>query len=262
MTLQIIQIPILQDNYVYVLHEATRGEGGRRQAVVIDPGEGAPVLDVLAQHDLELTWILNTHHHGDHTGGNLMLQQNTSCRIAGPAREAGRIPGITHLLAEDDDFNILSRKISVLDVSGHTAGHIAYVFMQDMRVFCGDALFAMGCGRLFEGTPEQAWCSLQKLRALPEDTQVYCTHEYSAVNSRFALTIMPDNKSLQERAKQVVLCRAAGLPTVPFRLEDDRATNPFLRADDPAVAQAMSLSGATPAQVFAALRLRRDAFQG
>jgi hydroxyacylglutathione hydrolase len=255
MSLQVIQIPVRKDNYVYVLHES-----GNRAAAVVDPGVADPVLQVLAEHELDLGWILNTHHHDDHTGGNLMLQQKTNCRIAGPAREASRIPGITHPLDEDDIFDLFSRKATILDVGGHTLGHIAYVFMQDMRLFCGDALFAMGCGRLFEGDAKQAWTSLQKLRALPDAMQVYCAHEYTEANSRFALTITPDNKALQERAKQVAAQRKQGLPTVPFRLADDKATNPFLRADDPVVAQAVGREGAPGDVVFGALRQMKDVF--
>ena len=254
--LQVIQIPVLNDNYIYVLSVP-----GNRAAAVVDPGVAEPVLQALAEHELELRWILNTHHHNDHTGGNLKLQHKTNCNIAGPAREAHRIPGITHPLHEDDAFDLLSRKIDILDVGGHTLGHIAYVFMQDAMIFCGDSLFAMGCGRLFEGSAKQAWASLQRLRALPDTMQVYCAHEYTEANARFALTITPHNNILQERAKQVAAQRAQGMPTVPFRLGDDKATNPFLRADDPEVANALGMDASTPGDVvFAALRALKDRF--
>jgi hydroxyacylglutathione hydrolase len=255
MPLHVIQIPVLRDNYVYVLHES-----GSRAAAVVDPGVAEPVLDVLAEHELNLMWILNTHHHGDHTGGNLMLQQNTNCRIAGPAREANRIPGLTHPLAEDGIFALFCEKVEILDVSGHTRGHIAFNFRQNLKLFCGDALFAMGCGRLFEGDAKQAWQSLQRLRALPDATQVYCAHEYTAANARFALTVMPNNKALEQRAERVNAQRERGQPTVPFLLGDDKLTNPFLRADDPAVAEAVGMVGAPSDEVFAELRRRKDVF--
>lgn len=255
MPLQVIQIPVLRDNYIYMLHEP-----GQRAAAVVDPAAAEPVLQVLAERDLELKWVLNTHHHHDHTGGNLMLRQKTNCCIAGPAREADRIPALTHPLREHDVFEIFSDKTTVLDVSGHTAGHIACFFTQAMILFCGDALFSMGCGRLFEGTAQQAWESLQKIRALPDPTQVYCAHEYTEANARFALTVTPGNIALQKRANQVAQQRAQGQPTVPFRLGDDKLTNPFLRADDPEVARALGLEGAPGDVVFAELRRRKDAW--
>lgn len=253
--LEIHQIPVLSDNYVYLAHSAATGE-----TAVIDPAVAEPVLDALKAKGWTLTHILNTHHHGDHTGGNLQLKQATGCIIVGPRADAARIPGIDVQVGDGDRYGFGGEQAAVFDVPGHTRGHIAYHFADSQALFCGDTLFALGCGRLFEGTPQQMWASLGKLRALPADTRVYCAHEYTQSNARFALTVDPANDRLKARAAEIDRLRAAGTPTVPSLLGVEKETNPFLRADDGGVAAAVGLSGADPVTVFAEVRRRKDHF--
>jgi len=226
----IIPIPAFADNYIWLLHEHGR-------ATVVDPGDAGPVLERLDREHLELTSILTTHHHGDHVGGVLALLERAPVPVFGPARE--RIPARTHALAQDDVVEVpgLPLRFTVLDVPGHTAGHIAY--FGDVNgvpsLFCGDTLFAGGCGRLFEGTPAQMWASLSACASLPAATQVYCAHEYTLANLRFAAAVEPANAAVAARQLREADKRALGLPTVPSTLVEERATNPFLRAGVPAV---------------------------
>jgi hydroxyacylglutathione hydrolase len=253
--LEIEQIPVLQDNYVYLAREPESG-----MLAVVDPAVSEPVLARLKAKGWTLTHILNTHHHGDHVGGNLELKAATGCTIVGYAKDAARIPGIDVKVDDGDIYMFGKAPARVIAVPGHTSGHIAYWFEDSRALFCGDTIFALGCGRLFEGTPQQMWHSLGKLRALPDDTRIYCAHEYTQSNARFALTIETGNRALQARAAEVDAMRAAKKPTVPSTMGVERATNPFLRADDPAVARAVGLAGADPAGVFAEVRRRKDVF--
>ncbi len=221
--LEVIRIPVLDDNYIWL---AKAGN----DVAVIDPAEAAPVLDVAAQRGWSITHILNTHWHPDHVGGNLEIQAATGCFIIGPQGEQEAIPGINRAVNGGDTVSFGGMVADVIDVPGHTRGHIAYHFAAAAALFCGDTLFAMGCGRLFEGTPDQMWQSLSKLMALPPATTCYCAHEYTQSNGRFALHVEPDNQALVARMARVDAMRLAGEATVPFTLADELATNPFLRA--------------------------------
>ncbi|MBL8834356.1 MAG: hydroxyacylglutathione hydrolase [Rhodospirillales bacterium] len=253
--LEIERIPCRTDNYVWLVREPQSGAVG-----VVDPADAEPVEARLAARGLVLTHILNTHHHGDHVGGNLALKGKWRCTIVGPRADAARIPGIDVEVGDGDAYRLGAAEARVFDVPGHTRGHIAFWFPGARALFCGDTLFALGCGRLFEGTPAQMWNSLGKLRALPDDTQVYCAHEYTQGNARFALSVDGANADLVARAKAVDAARARGEATVPSALGLEKRTNPFLRADDPGLARAMGLAGAAPEQVFAAVRGAKDRF--
>jgi hydroxyacylglutathione hydrolase len=250
------QIPVLADNYVYLAHEPLGGA-----TAAIDPAVPEPVLERLAARGWRLTHILNTHHHGDHTGANLELARRTGCAILGASKDSGRIPGITQEVCQGETFMLGHAAVTVLELPGHTSGHIAFWFADSHVLFCGDTLFSLGCGRLFEGTPEEMWTSLKKLRDLPPDTMAYPAHEYTASNGRFARLVERDNEALKARLDEVERLRANGRPTVPVLLADERAANPFLRADTATVAKAVGmLPGADPVEVFAELRRRKDVF--
>jgi hydroxyacylglutathione hydrolase len=253
--LDVRQIPVLRDNYVYLVRDEETGA-----CAAVDPAVAAPVLDALDRLGWRLTHILNTHHHHDHVGGNLELKRATGCVIVGNGADAARIPGIDVRIGDGEIFALGTCAAEVIGVSGHTIGHIAYWFADDDALFCGDTLFALGCGRLFEGTPDQMWRSLSRLRALPAATRVYCAHEYTEANAAFALSIEPANSALAERAEAVRARRRAGKPTVPSTIGEERRTNPFLRADDPDFARAAGLSGRDPIHVFAEIRKRKDQF--
>jgi hydroxyacylglutathione hydrolase len=254
-SLQIELIPALRDNYVYLVRDAGSGA-----CAAVDPSVAEPVLARLERLGWRLTHILNTHHHHDHVGGNLELKRATGCTIVGNRNDAHRIPGIDIAFGDGEEVALGEQKALVLEISGHTIGHIAYWFRDARAVFCGDTLFSLGCGRLFEGTPGQMWSSLAKLRALPGDTRVYCGHEYTESNARFALALDPENPALRRRADKVRMLRAEGRPTVPSTVAVERATNPFLRADDPALQEAAGLFGRDPIAVFAEIRRRKDVF--
>jgi hydroxyacylglutathione hydrolase len=253
--LEIEQIPVLSDNYVYLVHEPEAGVTG-----VVDPAVAEPVLAKLEEKGWKLGWILSTHHHADHTGGNLELKRATGCRIAGAKADAARIPGIDVGLAEGDRFELGRMKAEVFETPGHTSGHISYWLPEAKALFCADTLFSLGCGRLFEGTPAQMWNSLSKLAKLPDDARVYCGHEYTQSNARFALSVDPDNPALRKRAEEVERQRAAGKPTVPTTLGEERAANPFLRPDDSAIRKRLGLERASDVEVFAEIRRRKDSF--
>lgn len=253
--LRIEQIPVLRDNYVYLLRDEVEGA-----CAAVDPSLAAPVLAALDRLGWTLTHIFNTHHHHDHTGGNIELKRATGCTIVGNGRDAARIPGIDVALEDGGEAALGALRAQVMDISGHTIGHIALWFEGEQALFCGDTLFSLGCGRLFEGTPAQMWASLKKLRGLPGATRVYCGHEYTENNARFALAVDPDNAVLGRRAAEVRALRAQGRPTVPSLLADERAANPFLRADDPAFLAAAGLDGLDPIAAFAEIRRRKNAF--
>lgn len=253
--LEVVQIPVLRDNYVYLAHDRATGA-----TAAVDPAAAGPVLAALDERGWRLSHILNTHHHHDHVGGNLELKRATGCVIVGNGKDAARIPGIDVRVEDGGSFALGASTAQVIAVSGHTIGHIAYWFSEADVLFCGDTLFALGCGRLFEGTPEQMWRSLARLRALPGRTRVFCAHEYTETNAAFALSVDPMNPALVDRADAVRAARRAGRPTVPSTMDEERRTNPFLRADDPAMANAAGLSGAGPEEVFAEIRRRKDQF--
>ena len=253
--LEIEQIPVLNDNYVYVLHEPSAKVTG-----VVDPAVAQPVLDLLAAKGRSLDWVLSTHHHADHTGGNLELKQATGCQVAGPKADAARIPGIDRQLVEGDRFELGAAEALIFETPGHTSGHISYWFTAAKALFCADTLFSLGCGRLFEGTPAQMWQSLSKFAPLPDDALVYCAHEYTQANARFALSVDPDNDALKARAAEIDQQRAAGAPTIPTTLGQERATNPFLRPSDPAIRQKLGLEQADDVTVFAEIRRLKDSF--
>ena len=255
--LDILQIPVLHDNYIYLVHEPNGWA-----TAVIDPAVAEPVLQVLDEKGWKLTHILNTHHHGDHVGGNLELKRKTGCAIVAVARDKERIPGIDVEVHEGDIIGLGHAEAKVLDVPGHTSGHIAFWFAEEQALFCGDTLFGLGCGRLFEGHAEEMWASLEKIRALPPTTRVYCAHEYTEANGRFALGIEPENEALQQRIKQIAERRGQGLPTIPALLADELATNPFLRPHSQAIRHRLGLNHAADWQVFAEIRHRKDSFAG
>ncbi|MDR3440743.1 hydroxyacylglutathione hydrolase [Telmatospirillum sp.] len=253
--LQIEQIPVLTDNYVYLLHDPES-----QATAVVDPAVAEPVQERLAKNGWRLTHILNTHHHNDHTGGNLALKQASGAKVIGARQDAQRIPGIDTEVTDGDSFLMGTAAAMVMSVPGHTLGHIAYWFPESQALFCGDTLFAMGCGRLFEGSAEQMWASLMKIRGLPDDTLVYCAHEYTQTNARFARMVERDNAELLARMADIDAKRSHGLPTVPSLLALERRTNPFLRADVESVKKGVGLPGADPVQVFGEIRRRKDAF--
>lgn len=253
--LEILQIPVLNDNYVYLAHDAET-----KATAVVDPAVGGPVVDALAEKGWRLTHILNTHHHADHTGANLELKQQTGCTIVGPKADRDRIPGIDIEVSDGETYMLGNAEAQVFDVPGHTRGHIAFWFADSDALFCGDTLFSMGCGRLFEGTPSQMWNSLSKLMALPDSTRVFCAHEYTQANGRFALSVEPDNKALLKRMAEVDQLRQKGIPTVPSTLGVEKATNPFLRPNSADLQQMVGLSGADIIEVFAETRRLKDHF--
>jgi hydroxyacylglutathione hydrolase len=253
--LKIYRIPARSDNYLWLAHEPDTDT-----VAIVDPADAEPVISKCEELGLTLTHILNTHHHGDHTGGNLALKEKYDCVIIGPAADEGRISGIDIPVGEEDTIALGTEMGQVFDVPGHTRGHIAYWFANSDALFCGDTLFVMGCGRLFEGTPEQMWESLSKFDDLPDETRVYCAHEYTQANARFALTVNPGNKALKKRAAEVDRLRAKDTPTVPSTLGAERVTNPFLRPDDPDLQATVGLPDGDLVEVFAETRRRKDNF--
>lgn len=223
--LEIVRVPILRDNYVWLVHDAASGD-----TMVVDPGEADPVLAAAEARGWRIGAIWNTHWHGDHTGGNAAVKAATGATVIAPAAEADKIPTADRLVREGDEVRLGSHVARVLEVPGHTAGHIAYHFAADQAVFVGDTLFAMGCGRLFEGTAAQMFANMGRLAALPDATAVYCAHEYTLSNGRYARVAEPDNEAIAARLADVERLRAAGAATVPTTIGLERATNPFLRA--------------------------------
>lgn len=255
MALDVILLPALKDNYIYLLRETATGT-----VAVVDPAEAGTVRSALDARGWGLDMILNTHHHHDHIAGNAELKARYGATIVGPASETGRIPDMDRTVSEGDTVEVGAEVARVMETPGHTTGHIAFVFDGAQALFCGDTLFSLGCGRMFEGTPEQMWASLEKLRALPDAMRIYCGHEYTQSNARFALSIDPDNPALAAKAEAVDAARGAGEPTIPSDLGSEKQANPFLRADDPALAAAVGRAGDGPAAVFAEIRRRKDSF--
>jgi hydroxyacylglutathione hydrolase len=255
--MRIHQIPLLRDNYGYLLVcEKTN------TAAIIDPSEAEPVLHRVEQEKVNPTAILNTHHHRDHTGGNERLLASANLDVYGHRSDEGRIPGLTHPIDDGDEIRVGELTGEVLFIPGHTTGHVAYLF--ENALFCGDTLFTAGCGRLFEGTPEQMHASLSKLMSLREDTKVYCGHEYTESNLRFALTLEPKNPKVVARYERVQAQRARGVSTVPSTLEEEKRTNPFLRWDSKEIQTNIKATAPDqrmdPVSVFASVRKLKDAF--
>ena len=251
--LAVHQFPCLTDNYGVLIHDADS-----KLTAAIDAPEAGAVAAALGERGWVLTHILTTHHHGDHTAGNLPLKRSSGCTIIGPRAEAAKIPGLDRAVGEGDRFAFGGHEVRALDTPGHTAGHVSYWLPSEALAFVGDTLFAMGCGRVIEGTAPMMWGSLQKLMALPEATAVYCGHEYTQANAKFALTIEPENAALQQRAKETAQLRAAGEPTLPTTIGIELKTNPFLRPHIAAIQKRLGLEGKPAWEVFAAIRERKN----
>ena len=253
--LKILQIPVLTDNYIYLIHDLDS-----QKTAVVDPAIADSVLDALKNQGWKLDYIFNTHHHSDHIGGNLELKTRTGCKIVAAEKDCYRIPDVDIKVNDGDSFQFGQHLISIIETLGHTSGHIVYYFAEDDLLFCGDTLFVMGCGRLFEGTAQQMWESLQKLKKLPEATKVYCAHEYSLSNGRFALSVESDNPILQTRMTNIKQLRADNLPTVPSTIGEELATNPFFREQSLSIQKHLKMTDKTPVEVFAAVRKLKDSF--
>jgi hydroxyacylglutathione hydrolase len=256
MTAHIHQFLCLKDNFGVLIHDPAT-----RATAAVDAPDGAPILAALAARGWQLTDILITHHHFDHVQGVAGLKAAfPRARVTGPAKEAAKIGHLDLVIGEGSDVRIGELATAALEVPGHTSGHVAYWFEKENILFSGDTLFAMGCGRGFEEPPGVLYESLMKLAALPSETQVYCGHEYTLANARFALTVDPHNATLRERAAEVARLREEGKLTLPTTIAIELATNPFLRADDPGIQASLGMSGADPAEVFAELRTRKNRF--
>jgi hydroxyacylglutathione hydrolase len=255
MVAQISLFLCLKDNYGVLLHDPTTGA-----TAAIDAPDAAPVEAALKAKGWKLTDILVTHHHADHTDGIPELKQKHRCRVVAPPEVSAKYDFVDETVRESDKVKVGNLTGNVIDTPGHTAGHISYWFHDDALAFVGDTLFSIGCGRVIEGTPQMMWNSLRKLRDLPDDTEIYCGHEYTAANIKFALTIEPNNKALAARAAEVADEIARKLPTIPTTIGEEKKQNPFLRADDPQVAAGIGMSGQPAAGVFAEIRARKNKF--
>jgi hydroxyacylglutathione hydrolase len=253
--LEIIQLPVLNDNYIYLFHAPVSAE-----TAVVDPAISQPVLDCLNNKGWNLDYIFNTHHHWDHVGANLELKEKTNCLILASEADRSRIPGIDKELKQGDEIQLGNETAKIIATPGHTLGHIVYHFAQSNALFCGDTLFSMGCGRLFEGSAEQMWQSLQQIKKLPKETQIYCAHEYTQANGKFALTIEPDNHALQKRLREVRQLRKENKATIPCSIEEELATNPFLREDSWVLQQSINMTDKPAAEIFKKIRELKDNF--
>jgi hydroxyacylglutathione hydrolase len=253
--LEIIQLAILNDNYIYIIHDPVSA-----QTAVIDPAITEPVLATLEEKGWTLNFILNTHHHWDHIGANLELKKITRCKILGAQADSARIPGIDTLLNHNDEIKLGNEVATILETPGHTIGHIVYHFANSDALFCGDTLFSMGCGRLFEGSAKQMWQSLKLIKQLPKQTRIYCAHEYTAANGKFALSLEADNPYLQQRVEQVMQLRSDHKPTIPSTLEQELLTNPFLRENSLTIQNSINLAGKPNIEVFSKIRSLKDNF--
>ena len=248
-------VPALSDNYVYIAHDAAAGA-----TAVVDPAEARRCSRRLSVGASSSPISSTPTTIFDHIGGNAELVERYGAPVIGPRADAARIPGLDVEVGDGDSYTVGTQTARVFDVPGHTSGHIAFWFEESRALFCGDTLFALGCGRMFEGTPEQFWSSLGKLRALPDDTRVYCGHEYTQSNARFAISVDPDNEALQAACRRVDELRSRGERTIPSELGEEKLANPFLRADLPDMQRLVGMEGAAPEAVFAEIRRRKDNF--
>jgi hydroxyacylglutathione hydrolase len=253
--LEVHQFPCLEDNYGYLLHDPDSG-----YTASIDTPETTAIEHALQEKGWRLTHIFNTHHHCDHAGGNLELKEKTDAVIIGSRRDAKRIPGSDIHVGNQDIYRFGKHEMTTFDTPGHTSGHIIFYFADAGIAFVGDTLFALGCGRLFEGTPEQMWNSFQKILQLPDETNVFCAHEYTEANAEFAITVEPQNNDLLERTAEIKSLRAAGQPTIPTNIGLERKTNPFMRVASQDLRKTIGLPDAPDAEVFAEIRRRKDNF--
>ncbi|XVF37662.1 hypothetical protein REPUB_Repub20aG0028800 [Reevesia pubescens] len=255
-SLQIELVPCLRDNYAYLLHDVDTGTVG-----VVDPSEAVPIIDALSRKNRNLTYILNTHHHHDHTGGNVELKARYGAKVIGSGIDKDRIPGIDIVLNDGDKWMFAGHEVHVIETPGHTRGHISFYFPGSGAIFTGDTLFSLSCGKLFEGTPEQMLSSLQRIMSLPDDTNIYCGHEYTLSNSKFALSIEPKNEALQSYAAHVAHLRNKGLPTIPTTLKMEKACNPFLRISSTEIRQALDIPvTVNEAEALGVIRRAKDNF--
>ena len=254
-TLTCYQFPYGSDNYGVLLNDADTG-----QTACIDAGDAAAVLDALKVNGWTLTHLLITHHHADHTAGLLAIKKATQCHVTGPVQLSSPIDGLDAEVSDNSEFEFANRTVKVLHTPGHTKDMVNFYFPDDKLVFTGDTLFSMGCGRLFEGDAAMMLNSINKLKQLPDDTLVYCAHEYTATNARFAVDVDPDNSDVAKRTEQVTQLRQASKPTVPTLLQLEKQTNPFLRTDNPALRASLSMQDADEVAVFAELRERRNQY--
>ena len=251
--LEIYQFPCLSDNYGVLIHDPAA-----HVTAAIDAPDADAVQQALQEKGWTLTHILNTHYHADHTGGNKALKSDTGCKIAGPAGEAGKIPGLDDPVGEGDIYQFGNFEVRILETPGHTAGHISYWLPDAAVAFVGDTLFALGCGRLFEGSAETMWTSLSKIAALPPETTIYCGHEYTLANAQFAMTVEPDNAALQVRIGEIRALRQKDEPTLPTTLQLELDTNPFLRPSSPELQKRLGMEGRPDWEIFGPIRQRKD----
>lgn len=255
MPLELVTVPCLTDNYAFLLHDAASGA-----TALIDVPEAGPILRALQSRSWSLSEVWITHHHADHVQGLGEVLAAFPATVRGASADSNRLPPLDETHTDGSSFTFSGHEVQVVDVSGHTIGHIAYYVPNAGAVFTADSLMALGCGRLFEGSAEQMWASLSKLAALPPETKVCSGHEYTAANAKFALTVDPDNGDLISRNKAITAARSAGEPTIPSTLALELATNPFLRASDPHIRILLGMESASDAEVFAEIRARKDAF--
>lgn len=255
MPLMVEQFMCRSDNFGVLLHDSATGH-----TAIIDAPEEAPILAAIERTGWRPTVLWTTHHHGDHVEANLALKQRFGLTIVGPTNEKHRIPGIDRTVGDGDTFDFAGHRVEVIETPGHTAGHICYYLPYDGLLFAADTLFALGCGRLLERGPADMYASLKKLAVLPPETVVYCGHEYTQSNARFALTVDPDNAALKARAKDIDALRAAGKPTLPTTIGAELATNPFMRWQDPEIRKTLGMESDSDEAVFAEIRKRKDDF--
>jgi hydroxyacylglutathione hydrolase len=253
--MEITIIPVLKDNYSYVLRDEKHN-----LTAIIDPSEAEPILKFIQTKNWQLNYILNTHHHFDHTGGNLELKAATDCQVIGSFYDKDRIPGIDQSFSDGEKFVFGESEAEIIFIPGHTLGHIAYYFKDAQALFCGDTLFSLGCGRLFEGTPEQMVVSLNRLASLPLDTKIYSGHEYTESNGNFALTIEPGNPLLQNKLRVVKDLRAKNISTIPSTLKEELECNPFLRTDSLEIQENIGLTGESQVTIFTKIRQLKNGF--
>ncbi|XP_057844068.2 hydroxyacylglutathione hydrolase 2, mitochondrial isoform X1 [Cryptomeria japonica] len=255
-SLQIELVPCLKDNYAYLLHDSSSGTTG-----IVDPSESGPVIDALSQRKYNLMYILNTHHHYDHTGGNMELKARYGAKVIGPFADKDRIPGIDLALSDGEKWMFGGQEMCVLDTPGHTRGHVSFYFPDSKAIFTGDTLFCLGCGKLFEGSPEQMWSSLSKIASLPDYVRIFCGHEYTVSNAKFALSVEPGNNELRSYVAHAVEHRNKGLPTVPSTLAEEKSCNPFLRIFSAEIRGSLNIpETASEAEALGRIRKAKDMF--